>query len=168
MSEKQYRPCVGLCLFNKRGEVFIGQRVGGVEHKAFDHLWQMPQGGIDRGEDPLVAAYRELFEETNIRSVKLLAEIPQWLSYDLPHEARGQAWTGRYAGQTQKWFAMLFTGDESEIDILKPGAGQYKPEFKSWKWAELMSIPPLVIDFKRDVYDEVVRHFSPFAKEHGA
>ena len=118
-----YRPCVGIMVLNRAGLAFVGRRIGGPEHVDATHSWQMPQGGIDPGEDPWPAALRELREETNIRSVERLAEIPDWLNYDIPRDIAGLAWKGRYRGQTQKWFAMRFTGDEREIDVAHPDGG---------------------------------------------
>ena len=116
-----YRPCVGLMVINRKGLVFIGRRINGPEHIDATHVWQMPQGGIDQGEEPYAAALRELYEETNIRSVEKLGEIEDWLTYDIPREIVGQAWKGKYRGQKQKWYALRFTGDDSEIDIEHPG-----------------------------------------------
>ncbi len=125
-----YRPCVGVMVLNSAGLVFIGRRSEGPEHIDETHVWQMPQGGIDRGEDPWPAALRELYEETSIRSVARLGEINDWLSYDIPRNIVGQAWGGRYRGQTQKWYALHFTGDDSEINISSPGGGVHDPEFE--------------------------------------
>jgi len=160
-----YRPCVGLALFNPAGLVFVGRRANRSlrEHTAPGHEWQMPQGGIDAGEQPIEAAYRELREETNVSSVSLLAEAPEWLSYDLPYEIGKEAWRGRYRGQSQKWFAFRFDGDESEIDILNPGGG-HKPEFDAWRWVPLAETTELIIPFKREVYREVVRQFAGVAR----
>ena len=105
------------------GLVFIGRRADGPEHVDETHVWQMPQGGIDEGEDPYPAALRELYEETNIRSVEKLGEIEDWLTYDIPREIVGQAWKGKYRGQKQKWYALRFTGNDSEIDIEHPAGG---------------------------------------------
>ena len=157
-----YRPCVGLTVLNRRGHVFIGRRTGGPEHVDLTHVWQMPQGGIDKGEDPWPAALRELQEETNITSVKKLAEIPDWLDYDLPPDVAKEAWKGRYRGQTQKWYALRFTGKESEIDIATP-AGGHKPEFIEWRWEPMRNLPDLVIPFKRKVYQDVVAAFAHLA-----
>ncbi|MEN5082046.1 RNA pyrophosphohydrolase [Bosea sp. TWI1241] len=159
-----YRPCVGLALFNREGHVFVGRRANRSqrEHVAPGHEWQMPQGGIDPGEAPLAAAYRELREETSVASVSLLAEAPGWLSYDLPREIGKEAWRGRYRGQAQKWFALRFEGDEDEIDILTP-VGGHKAEFDAWRWVPLAETPALIIPFKREVYVEVARLFEPFA-----
>src|SRR3954451_12762089 len=114
-SSLPYRPCVGTMVLNREGLVFVGRRTEGPEHVDLTHVWQMPQGGIDPGEDPWPAALRELHEETNISSVEKLGEIEEWLAYDIPSELVGQAWGGRYRGQKQKWYALRFTGDESEI-----------------------------------------------------
>lgn len=160
-----YRPCVGVMLLNAQGLVWVGRRFdeGQVEHVAPGHEWQMPQGGIDPGEQPIEAAYRELREETNVATVSLLAEAPGWLSYDLPREIGKEAWRGRYRGQAQKWFAFRFEGDESEIDILNP-IGGHKPEFDAWRWVELAQTPELIIPFKREVYREVARLFAGVAR----
>jgi putative (di)nucleoside polyphosphate hydrolase len=159
-----YRPCVGVALFNRDGLVFVGRRraEAGPEHVAGSYAWQMPQGGIDAGEEPLVAAKRELFEETNVRSATLLAEAPDWYAYDLPRDVTGRAWRGRYGGQTQKWFAFRFEGDDSEIDIACPAG--HKPEFDEWRWERLERLPELIIPFKRPVYEKVVAAFAHLAK----
>jgi putative (di)nucleoside polyphosphate hydrolase len=157
-----YRPCVGVLVLNRAGLGFIGRRIEGPEHIDATHAWQMPQGGIDEGEEPWPAALRELHEETNIRSVERLGEIADWLQYDIPREIVGQAWKGKYRGQTQKWFALRFTGDESEIDLAHP-AGALEPEFSAWRWEPMQNIPSLVVPFKRAVYERVVREFAPLA-----
>jgi len=160
-----YRPCVGLALFNRDGLVFLGRRANRSqrEHVAPGHEWQMPQGGIDSGEQPLQAAFRELREETNVGSASLLAEAPDWLSYDLPRDISKEAWRGRYRGQSQKWFALRFEGQDDEIDIAAP-AGGHKAEFDAWRWAKLEDTPELIIPFKREVYREVARLFAGFAR----
>ena len=157
-----YRPCVGVMLVNRQGLVFVGRRRNKrqPEHVAPGHEWQMPQGGIDPGEQPYVAALRELHEETNVRSVELIAEAPAWYSYDLPQDVAKKAWRGGYRGQTQKWFALRFTGDESEIDIHDPGPG-HKPEFDAWRWEDISRLAELIIPFKRQVYEQVVADFAP-------
>lgn len=161
--ELPYRPCVGMMVFNRAGSVFIGRRIGGPEHTDDLHAWQMPQGGLDEGEDPYQAALRELHEETNIRSVKLLAESKRWFSYDLPPELVGKAWKGKYRGQTQRWYAFRFTGKDSEIDIAEPGGGSHEPEFVEWRWEKKERLPELIVPFKRKVYEEVIAEFGRFS-----
>ncbi|WP_246008373.1 RNA pyrophosphohydrolase [Afifella aestuarii] len=156
-----YRPCVGLAVFNADGLVFVGRRTGGEESVSSGYAWQMPQGGIDRGETPLEAAKRELYEETAMRSVTLLAESPLWWHYDLPEELCRSVWKGRYRGQTQKWFAFRFEGNEAEIDI-GPHDG-HKAEFLQWNWERLERTPELIVPFKRDVYERVASAFAGFA-----
>jgi putative (di)nucleoside polyphosphate hydrolase len=156
-----YRPCAGLMVLNRDGMAFIGRRLDGPEHVDATHVWQMPQGGIDPGEEPYPAALRELYEETNIRSVERLGEIAEWLTYDIPREIVGQAWNGKYRGQSQKWYALRFTGDESEIDIAHP-AGGHEPEFVEWRWEPLENLPALVVPFKRATYERVVKEFARF------
>jgi putative (di)nucleoside polyphosphate hydrolase len=159
-----YRPCAGLAVFNRTGKVFIGRRIDGPEHVDDTHVWQMPQGGIDAGEDPWPAALRELYEETNIQSIEKLGEIKEWLTYDIPREIVGQAWGGKYRGQTQKWYALRFTGKESEIDIAHP-AGGHEPEFVEWRWEPIENLPRLIVPFKRPVYERIVQEFTPFARK---
>ena len=130
-----YRPCAGMMVLNRAGLVFVGRRTSGPEHIDATHVWQMPQGGIDEDEDPYKAALRELYEETNIRSVEKLGEIADWLAYDIPRDIVGAAWGGKYRGQKQKWYALRFTGDDSEIDIANP-AGGHEPEFIDWRWVD--------------------------------
>lgn len=159
-----YRPCVGVMLLNREGKVFIGRRRKDdvAEGGPYDFAWQMPQGGVDEGEELFEAARRELYEETNVQSVTLLAETPDWLTYDLPRDQIGIALKGRYRGQKQKWFALRFDGDETEIDVTKPGKGAFKPEFDIWRWEVMPALPDLIVPFKRPVYEEVVRLFAPF------
>jgi putative (di)nucleoside polyphosphate hydrolase len=156
-----YRPCVGIMLLNRQGLVFIGRR----RHRRHEHLdydWQMPQGGIDPGEDAYDAARRELFEETNVSSTRLLAEAPDWYAYDLPPDSPKASWKGRYRGQRQKWFALRFEGDESEIDIHAPG-GDAHPEFNAWRWERMDRLADLIVPFKREVYQNVVKVFGHLA-----
>ena len=158
-----YRDCVGIAVFNHEGNVFIGQRrpEGDPEQSAQHGApWQMPQGGIDKGEDPLRAALRELYEETNITGVSLLAEAPEWIYYDLPDEALGVALKGQYRGQRQRWFAFAFTGKDSEIDVLAPGGGKHEAEFDAWRWERLTRTPALIVPFKRQAYEKVVEAFA--------
>jgi putative (di)nucleoside polyphosphate hydrolase len=158
-----YRNCVGMMLINRQGLVFIGRRASGIEHVDEAHIWQMPQGGVDPGEDTWEAAKRELYEETSVRSVEKLGEIADWLSYDIPRTVAGRAWKGRYRGQRQKWFAMRFTGEDGEINVEHPPHG-HKAEFIGWRWEPMENLPELIIPFKRPVYDRVVREFSDLAK----
>ncbi|HWL30724.1 MAG TPA: RNA pyrophosphohydrolase [Xanthobacteraceae bacterium] len=158
-----YRQCVGVMLINSEGLVFIGRRATGIEHASDTYVWQMPQGGVDPGEDTWAAAQRELFEETSARSVEKLGEVNDWLSYDIPRTVAGRAWKGRYRGQMQKWYAMRFTGHDSEINVKNPGDG-YKPEFVTWRWEPMVNLPSLIVPFKRPVYERVVSEFSKFAK----
>ena len=157
-----YRDCVGVAVFNEAGLVFIGRRKPEEDPEdstEFGSPWQMPQGGIDTGEIPLDAARRELFEETSIRSVELLAEAPGWIYYDLPDEALGIALKGKYRGQRQRWFAWHFTGDEDEINVLRPGDGSVPVEFDRWRWEQLDALPDLIVPFKKQAYLEVVAAF---------
>src|SRR4029079_8036384 len=118
-----YRPCAGIMVLNNAGLVFVGRRTEGPEHVDATHVWQMPQGGIDEGEDPYKAALRELHEETNIRSVEKLGEVKDWIPYDIPRDIVVAAWKDKYRGQKQKWYALRFLGDDSEIDIAHPAGG---------------------------------------------
>jgi putative (di)nucleoside polyphosphate hydrolase len=154
-----YRPCVGIMLLNRDGKVWIGRRLDAPsEPEGPGTWWQMPQGGIDASEDPAKAALRELYEETGVRSVRIVAESPSWYNYDIP---QGVGWGGRYRGQTQKWFAARFTGSDAEVVLAQPG---HKPEFGAWRWAGLDELLNLVVPFKRDVYAQVVRDFAGLAK----
>lgn len=159
-----YRPCVGVVLFNAAGLVFIGQRKSkkSRDKRMPDLDWQMPQGGIDAGEAAEEAVLRELQEETNVTSASILAESPFWYAYDLPNDLVRQPWRGRFKGQTQKWFALRFEGDESEINIDAP-AGGHRPEFVAWRWERIEAVPALIIAFKRPVYERVVADFRHLA-----
>lgn len=156
-----YRPCVGAAVFNGDGEVFIGRRndIDGNEEAG---AWQMPQGGLDAGEEPLEGCKRELYEETNIASVDLIAPLPGNFEYDLPDELLGKALKGRFRGQSQRWFAFRFTGNEAEIDVAEP-AGGHSPEFAAWRWARLDELPGLVVPFKRPLYRDLVAALEPIA-----
>ena len=163
MSDKPYRPNVGIALFNGAGQVLIGRRIEGPEHVDETHQWQMPQGGVDPGEDTWEAAKRERYEETSVRSVERLGEVPDWLFYDIPRTVAGRTWKGRYRGQRQKWFALRFTGNDSEINVANPGGG-HKAEFVSWRWEPMKNLPQLVVPFKRPVYERVVKEFAKLAR----
>ena len=139
---RPYRPCVGIMLFNAAGKVFVGKRID-VDG---DH-WQMPQGGIDDGESAEQAARRELHEEVGTDKAELLAASSDWLSYDLPSSFPGRSWQGRFRGQTQRWFAFRFTGEDRDIDL-----NTHKAEFEDWRWADISELSDLVVDFKREIY----------------
>ncbi|MGH6735332.1 MAG: RNA pyrophosphohydrolase [Methyloceanibacter sp.] len=154
-----YRPCVGVMVLNAQGLAFVGRRADhGNEPEGKGNWWQMPQGGMDEGEDPETAARRELEEETGISSVCFIARAKDWLRYDLPSELIGVAWHGRYRGQKQMWFAARFEGEESEIELERPG---HEAEFDAWRWVPVAELPDLVVPFKRDVYAAVVAEFTP-------
>ncbi len=154
---KRYRPNVGLALFHKNGLVFVAKRI------ATDgpYQWQMPQGGVDRGEAPADAALRELEEEIGVRAehVDLLEETADWLHYDFPIDVRTKMKPrGRYLGQRQKWYAFRFKGRDADIRL-----DLHTPEFVDWRWAPLQSAPGLVIPFKRPVYEEVAQRFKKYS-----
>ena len=139
------RSGVGIVVLNKENKVFVAKRIDNPKN-----FWQMPQGGVDEGEDFLKAAYRELEEETSIKSVELIKELDGTITYELPDRLLGLIWKGKYRGQKQKWFLMRFVGSDSEINIKTK-----HPEFLEWKWVELDKITDLVVDFKLQVYKEV-------------
>ncbi len=157
-SDLPYRPCVGIVLVNRDDLVWIGRRPDIPDEEGRGEWWQMPQGGIDPGEEPRACAIRELREETGVRSVEFMAEAPDWYYYDLPAHLIGVAWGGRYRGQKQRWFAFRFLGADSEIDLARPG---HKPEFDRWRWVKLDAVTALVGPFKRPVYEQVVGAFRP-------
>lgn len=159
-----YRPCVGIALFNRAGLVWVGRRSDDdAEGEGEGHWWQMPQGGLDEGEDPQAAAFRELYEETSVRDARLIEATPGWLTYDLPADLVATSWNGRYRGQKQKWFALRFEGSDADIDVLAPGGGKHKAEFSAWRWEKLERLPELIVPFKRGVYEEVVAAFRHIA-----
>ena len=148
-----YRPCVGVMLVNREGRAFVGKRIDNQE----GDWWQMPQGGVDEGEDPDAALLRELAEETGARAahVEVLGKLPEELFYDLPDDLKGKLWGGRYLGQRQTWYLARFTGGDADIDI----AAHDPPEFCQWKWVDPELLPELIVPFKREVYRRIVDGF---------
>jgi len=152
-SDLPYRPCVGIMLFNQDGKVFVGKRIDqSVEG------WQMPQGGIDKGETPKEAALRELKEEVGTAKADIIAEMDDWVTYDLPAHLVGVAFHGKYRGQRQKWFALRFTGKDSDIDLTA-----HDPEFSEFQWVTLEQLPGLIVSFKRETYKAVIAAFENLA-----
>ena len=150
--ELLYRPCVGAMLVNNMRMVFVAKR---IDSKG--DYWQMPQGGIDEGEDPVQAVLRELQEETGTDKVVIIAESDIWRNYDLPDELVGKLWGGKYRGQRQKWFALQFLGEDRDINI----KAHKIPEFSDWKWVDFDELPNLVIPFKKPLYVDIVTEFRP-------
>ena len=146
-----YRPNVGIMLANPAGLVFVARRIDTPVE-----AWQMPQGGIDEGEDPRAAALRELEEEIGTARAEIVAESRGWFRYDLPQALAGKLWRGRWKGQRQKWFLMRFTGRDRDIDLATA-----HPEFDAWRWVEPRLLPDLIIPFKRQTYRDVLAEFSP-------
>jgi len=147
-----YRACAGIMLLNRAGHVFVGQRIDtSVE------AWQMPQGGIDKGEDALAAAIREVGEETGIapEHVELIAQAPKPLRYDLPPELVGKVWKGKYRGQIQSWFLFRFLGEDGDINI-----STHEPEFRAWRWIESAELPAVIVPFKKTLYEQVLAAFA--------
>ena len=160
MNELPYRPNVGVVLFNRDGLVLVARRADLPNAEGPAQGWQLPQGGIDEGEDPRIAVFRELEEEIGTRKAEIIGEHPDWVTYDLPPDLVGIAWRGQYRGQRQRWFAMRFTGDDSDIRLdLDP-----HPEFDAWRWVPLSELPTLAVPFKQAIYDLLVESFTRFAK----
>lgn len=147
-----YRPCAGVMLLNRHGQVFVGQRLDSVVE-----AWQMPQGGIDPGEDPIEAAWRELWEETGVQRelAELVATAPDELFYDLPEDLAARIWKGKWRGQRQRWFLFRFLGEDGDVNIETA-----EPEFRAWRWAEPKDLPDLIVPFKRELYKELLTVFG--------
>ena len=152
MSDLPYRPCAGVMLVNREGLVFVGQRLDSTLE-----AWQMPQGGIDPGENALTAATRELWEETGVApdKVELVAEAPGEFTYDLPPDLIGKVWKGKWRGQVQRWFLFRFLGEDSDVDIRTP-----HPEFRAWRWIAPAELPRVIVPFKRQLYEDVLAAFA--------
>ena len=153
---EQYRPCVGVMLVDGEGKAFVGKR---IDNKEGD-FWQMPQGGVDPGEDPGAAVLRVLWEETGAKAehVEVIARLPEELFYDLPDDLKGKLWGGCYVGQRQAWYLARFTGEDGDIDL----EAHEPPEFCEWKWVEPALLPELIVPFKREVYSAVVAGFREY------
>lgn len=147
-----YRPCVGVMLLNAENRVFVGQRID-----TRTEAWQMPQGGIDPGEEPRQAALRELGEEIGTNKASFLAESREWMKYDLPEHLVPTIWGGRYRGQEQKWFCMRFEGTDADINLETK-----EPEFRAWQWLEPHKLPDLIVPFKKELYRKVLEEFRVY------
>lgn len=154
-----YRDNVGAVLFSRAGLVLVARRADLPNAEGAPGGWQLPQGGMDHGEDPRLAVFRELEEEIGTARAEILAEHPDWLTYDLPPHLLGRALGGKYRGQRQRWFALRFLGEDGDIRLdLDP-----HPEFDDWRWARLADLPGLAVDFKRAIYETLARDFARFA-----
>ena len=154
IDKRPWRPGVGLMVLNPKGKVLVARRIDMPSQ-----AWQMPQGGIDDGESPEIAAFRELREEIGTDKAEIIAASDDWLTYDLPEELVNKLWGGKYRGQRQKWFVLRFTGTDDDIDI-----NTEHPEFLDWKWVEIETIPDLIVPFKRGLYRELVARFGDLAR----
>lgn len=160
MTQLPYRPNVGAALFNQQGLVFVARRANFPNAEGPAGGWQLPQGGIDADEDPRSAVLRELAEEIGTDRAEIIGEHPAWLTYDLPPDLIGVALHGRYRGQRQRWFALRFTGADSDIRLdLDP-----HPEFDAWRWTPLRDLPSLAVEFKRPIYEVLARSFARYAE----
>jgi putative (di)nucleoside polyphosphate hydrolase len=154
-----YRRNVGAVLFNRQGQVLVARRANFSNAEGAPGGWQLPQGGIDKHEDPRSAIFRELAEEIGTANAEIIGEHPDWLNYDLPEELIGKAFKGKYRGQSQRWFALRFLGEDAEIRLdLDP-----HPEFDAWRWTEIAALPALAVSFKRPIYEILVRDFAVHA-----
>jgi len=151
----RYRPCVGIMLFNPKGKIFVGQRLDRMVE-----AWQMPQGGIDKGETEVEAAFREMEEEIGTNKADVIAHTADWLAYDLPKDLQGKLWKGQFRGQIQRWFLMRFTGEDSDINLETK-----HPEFRSWRWCDPSELVNMAVPFKRGIYTEIVRRFATRLEE---
>ena len=158
MSPLPYRRNVGAALFNAEGKVLLARRADLPPEVAT--AWQLPQGGLDEGEDPRLAVLRELKEEIGTDQVEILAEVADWLSYDLPPELQGKALRGKYRGQTQKWFALRFLGQDADIRL----DADAHVEFDAWRWADLSELPEIAVAFRKPIYARLAQEFAPFAR----
>ena len=154
LADLDYRPCVGLMIINDKNNIFTGQRLGYTST-----AWQMPQGGIEKGETPLTAAYRELWEETSIKKekVEFITVSREWLAYDLPIDLIPKLWNGLYKGQKQKWFLMKFLGADTDINI-----NTFTPEFSAWRWSSKEQLVKYIVPFKKYIYEQVIEEFKEF------
>lgn len=148
-----YRPCVGVMLLNDANKVFVAKRID-----MRSEAWQMPQGGIDEGETPEQAAMREMLEEIGTDNAEIIAENSGWLNYDLPEHLVPKLWDGQFRGQKQKWFALRYRGTDADINI-----DTETPEFSEWKWADMRSLPDIIVPFKRELYAKLVTEFAHLA-----
>lgn len=154
-----YRPNVGAVLFNQAGLVLVARRADMPNAEGRAGGWQLPQGGVDEGEDLRVAVLRELAEEIGTGQAEIIAEHPEWLTYDFPPELQRMRMAQKYRGQRQRWFALRFTGHDSDIRL----DADPHPEFDAWRWARIEELPELAVNFKRAIYEELVREFGRFA-----
>ncbi len=145
-----YRPCVGIMLLNAQGKVFVARRIDTMVE-----AWQMPQGGIEPGEDPETAAFREMEEEIGTRNAEIMEEFDGWLKYDLPDHLRDKVWNGKYRGQEMKWYLMRYLGRDSDINL-----DTDHPEFLEWKWLEMTKLAQSIVEFKRPLYQQLVSRFG--------